>query len=184
MFKDMYLGIRRKKKRHEGKGCSCPTKVQYILLKGTCWKQPVSWRSGLKSELSRVVVERMGLPPQCLASPGTARLLSRAEPCSAALPCWQQTKQQMYTTWPLQEKSSDAFLTGSATESFICAHTKHTGDFVRLKFFLSDKDSPLVPTQFCLHCSKNNSHSHSKSQMFLSALYLAEMDLSHKSTEK
>lgn len=36
--------------------------------------------------------------------------------------------------WPLQKKSSDAFLTGSATEAFIHAHTKHAGDLVSLKF--------------------------------------------------
>lgn len=143
MFKDTYLGIRREKKGTRAEGV--PVQVQHILLKGTCKKQPVSWRTALKSELCRAAVERMGLPsvPTTLRVPGIhwhcegflcTRAAAPTQPCTAAMHCWQQTKQHMQKTWPLQKKSSDAFLTGSATESFICAHTKHAGDLVRLKF--------------------------------------------------
>lgn len=65
----------------------------------------------------------------------------------------------------------------------MCTHKAYWW-FCETEILLIWQRFPLLPTQFCLHCSKNNSHSHSKSQMFLSALYLAEMDLSHKSTEK
>lgn len=42
----------------------------------------------------------------------------------------------------------------------------------------------LLAAQFCIHCSKNNSHSHSENQMFLSVLVLAGMEFSQKRTGK
>lgn len=65
---------------------------------------------------------------------GTARFLSTTAAASIQ-PCHAGSRQNnTCLAWPLQKKSSDAFLTGSATEAFIHAHTKHAGDLVSLKF--------------------------------------------------
>lgn len=83
-------------------------------------EQPVSWRTALKFELSRVFVERKGLSsssimlsgPSVLWQPTVKSTLLGSSPqwqqplcpSNPILPCCQQAEQQMQKTWPLRKK--------------------------------------------------------------------------------
>lgn len=127
--------------------------------------------------------------PWSLASTGTARFLSTM----AAAP---DRALQCCTAMLAADKTTDAEDLATLGKVLWCIlnwishwifHTcthKACWWLSETEILLIWQSFPSLPTQFCLHCSKNNSHSHSKSQMFLPALALAEMDLSHKSIEK